>query len=252
MKKACLDYRGIIEISGPDRFSFLQGIVTQDLSLLETQPAVYALRLNRMGKILGDAWIMNKGENTWWMDVENSARLAENLNAKKLRYKVNFAPLPNVHVYAAWEGQSDSVEHAFQDNRHSELGWRFYSEQQIEGTVPVSEYRLHTLNLGIPDGSLDFEIERSMPLPWGCEYAIGWDKGCYVGQEPVARSKYQGVIRQKLLPVEFIDSGVFQLNEEGKIIYEEKEVGRLVSRFEGRGLALVVADLDAQTVEISN
>lgn len=238
---AHLSYRNVISVTGSDRLDFLQGMLTQDLRLLSEQPAVYTLRLNRTGRILGDAWLMAKDDHTWWMDVENAAALASEFALKRLRYKVEFTVL-DAPVFAWWGGSSPKV--GVMDTRHSDMGWRVYEALNPDNAVSVDDYRRHTLTLGVPDGSLDFEIGRAMPLPWGCEPAIGWDKGCYVGQEPVARSHYQGVIRQHIVPVLLQDDAPYRVDQDGNIIDNQGiPKGRLVSRFERYGLALVSTDV---------
>lgn len=223
--------------------AFLQGLLTQDLRSLENQPAVYTLQLNRMGRIMGDAWILSKDENIWWMDTENAHEVASELNNKRLRYKVQFEAI-DIKVWAGW-GDEHPPQGSISDTRHPNLGWRFYGEiNKEEGKVSADQYRLHTLSLGVPDGSLDFEIGRAMPLPWGCEHAVGWDKGCYVGQEPVARSHYQGVVRQHILPILFQENNAWKVDENKNIVDASgANQGRLISRFQNRGLGLVSIDI---------
>ena len=57
--------------------------------------------------------------------------------------------------------------------------------------------------LGLPDGSRDLEIEKAILLENGFEElnGIDWNKGCYMGQELTARTKYRGLVRKRLMPV---------------------------------------------------
>ena len=59
------------------------------------------------------------------------------------------------------------------------------------------------LSLGIPDGSRDLIVEKSILLESGFDELRGvdWQKGCYVGQELTARTKYRGLIKKRLFPV---------------------------------------------------
>src|SRR5439155_21735167 len=60
------------------------------------------------------------------------------------------------------------------------------------------------LSLGIPDGSRDLVLEKSILLEAGFDELNGvdWQKGCYIGQELTARTKYRGLIKKRLMPVE--------------------------------------------------
>lgn len=245
-----LPYRGILEVSGSDRLPFLQGILTQDMQKLSKEPAVYALRLNRMGRILGDVWVIAKDENTWWVDTENPEELAKDWMAKKLRYKVSIIPLPDQHVFAFWGEQPPTESICIADSRAEGMGWRVYGNMQQDSNN-LKGYRLHTLALGIPDGSLDLEIERAMPLPWGLEHAIGWEKGCYIGQEPVARSRYQGVVRQHIVPVYIQSKAEHLVDASGDITDSSgNKIGRFVSQFEDLGLALVSTEVTQKPLNV--
>jgi len=59
------------------------------------------------------------------------------------------------------------------------------------------------LKLGIPDGNRDVIVDRGILLECGFEElnAIDWNKGCYVGQELTARTRYRGLVRKRLIPV---------------------------------------------------
>src|SRR5207248_1243053 len=64
-------------------------------------------------------------------------------------------------------------------------------------------YDRHRLALGVPDGSRDLVIEKSILLESGFDELNGvdWAKGCYIGQELTARTKYRGLIKKRLFPV---------------------------------------------------
>ena len=66
-----------------------------------------------------------------------------------------------------------------------------------------ADYDRHRLALGIPDGSRDLLPDKSILLEAGFDELNGvdWQKGCYVGQELTARTKYRGLIKKRLLPV---------------------------------------------------
>ena len=59
------------------------------------------------------------------------------------------------------------------------------------------------LALGVPDGSRDLVLEKSILLEAGFDELNGvdWQKGCYIGQELTARTKYRGLIKKRLFPV---------------------------------------------------
>ena len=67
-----------------------------------------------------------------------------------------------------------------------------------------SAYDALRLSLGVPDGSRDLPVEKALLLESGFDELNGvdWKKGCYMGQELTARTKYRGLVRKRLFPVQ--------------------------------------------------
>src|SRR6185312_4296767 len=70
-----LEDRGILAVSGEDRRSFLQGLVSNDTAKISAERAVYAALLTAQGKYLHDFMLVEHGD-TIWLDGE-AARLAD-------------------------------------------------------------------------------------------------------------------------------------------------------------------------------
>ncbi len=79
-----------------------------------------------------------------------------------------------------------AVRHAAANQRASEADWD-----------------RHRLALGLPDGSRDLEPEKTVLLEAGFDElnGVSWSKGCYMGQELTARTKYRGLVKRRLVPV---------------------------------------------------
>src|SRR5690242_5223720 len=100
-----LPERGILAVSGPDRRSFLQGLVSNDVEKLAAGRAVYAALLTPQGKYLHDFIMVEEGE-TIWLDAE-AARLADlrrRLSMYRLRAKVEIVERPELGVAAVFGG----------------------------------------------------------------------------------------------------------------------------------------------------
>ena len=94
------------------------------------------------------------------------------------------------------------------------------------------------LELGVPDGSRDLVLDKSILLESGFEelHGVDWEKGCYIGQELTARTKYRGLIKKRLFPVR-IDGPA---PEAGTIVtLDGQEAGEMRSSRDGTGLALL-------------
>jgi len=107
--------------------------------------------------------------------------------------------------------------------------------------VDFAAYDRHRLALGIPDGSRDLVPDKSILLEAGFDelHGVDWQKGCYVGQELTARTKYRGLIKKRLLPVQ-IDG---LAPAPGTMVTAEgRDAGELRSSRDGQGLALLRLD----------
>jgi folate-binding protein YgfZ len=270
-----LDDRGILAVSGPDRRAFLQGLVSNDVEKIAADRAVYAALLTAQGKYLHD-FIMTAAGEAIWLDAE-AARLADlkrRLSIYRLRAKVTLDELPDLAVAAVFGdgvcGVLDLPEQpgaarpfaggvALADPRLMALGARvILPRQEIRETLiaagiaeaDFAAYDRHRLALGIPDGSRDLLVEKSILLESGFDELNGvdWQKGCYIGQELTARTKYRGLIKKRLFPVRIEGPGPAP----GTIVtLEGKEAGEMRSSRDGLGLALLRLDAVAEARSLS-
>jgi folate-binding protein YgfZ len=212
-----LTSRGLLALSGDDTIPFLQGLVTNNVGSLSEGKMVYAALLSPQGKYLHDFFLM-AWEDKILLDGERLRLpdLMQRLKLYRLRSKVTIEPMPdNWGVVAAW-GEQQAVA-GFADPRLPGLGYRLVGDRVAtearcaqQGWQHVDEvaYDRMRLELGVPDGSRDFTIDRSVLMHYGFEDLNGVDfkKGCYVGQEIMARTKYRGQVRKFLYQVQAINT----------------------------------------------
>jgi folate-binding protein YgfZ len=185
--------RTILEITGADRFDFLQGLVTNDVPRSEGR-LTYAALLTPQGKYIADFFLAVRGEAIL-LDVASALApaLAQRLNMYKLRTDVGIAPSA-LHVT---RGLGPAPEGALPDPRHEALGWRLYSED--EGGEPRTDWTALRVAHCIPETGIELTPETYI-LEAGFERLNGVDfrKGCYVGQEVTARMKHKTELRKGL------------------------------------------------------
>ena len=105
------------------------------------------------------------------------------------------------------------------------------------------DYERLRISWGAPDGSRDLEVGKSALLESGFDelHGIDWDKGCYMGQELTARTRYRGLVKKRLVPVQ-IDGPVpapgTQILADGKDVGVMRS-GVMRSGVAGLGLALL-------------
>ncbi len=199
---ANLPGRAVLALSGEDRASFLQGLVSADIQAIAPGDAAWAALLTPQGKWLADFFVVNDGDRLL-LDVEaaQAEMIATRLMRFKLRSQVALAPA-DLTVAVAWDGPAPPGDLVYADPRHPQAGVRILAHQ-TDATETFEAWDVRRLRLGLPDGSRDLEAEKSVLLEAGFDElgGISWTKGCWMGQELTARTKYRGLLKRRLCPV---------------------------------------------------
>jgi folate-binding protein YgfZ len=248
--------RALISLTGEDRQAFLQGLVSNDVAKATAGRALYAAFLTAQGKYLHDLFIAVDGDRLLIeCEAGRRADLLRRLSLYKLRSKVALAEenalvvglyfgegaLDTLHLAAkAGEARSEKGGVVFVDPRLAALGARAYlPTASLPAETGIREdYDRFRISLGVPDGSRDLPIEKAILLENGFDElnAIDWDKGCYMGQELTARTRYRGLVRKRLMPVA-IEGPAPEFG--APLLLGDKEAGEMRSASGDVGLALV-------------
>jgi folate-binding protein YgfZ len=259
-----LEDRGLIAVGGEEARDFLQGLISNDVAKAGAGHAIYAALLTPQGKFLHDFFLIEHGGRLL-LDCEGAraADLLKRLTFYRLRAKVTLDDVSSDHVVAAIFGDgafaaagltseagaavpfADGI--AFVDPRLAAVGARAIlprasAREKLEAAgfrpADTADYDRLRLANGLPDGSRDLVVEKSILLESGFEELNGVDfeKGCFIGQELTARTKYRALIRKRLMRVD-VDG---PLPAPGTpIMHGEKEAGEMRSGRDGTGIALV-------------
>jgi folate-binding protein YgfZ len=256
--------RGLVLIGGADRTDFLQGLISNDIRRATLDHAIWAALLTPQGKYLHDFFVVEI-DGQYFLDCESERLmdLGSRLSKYKLRAQIDLgigedyavAVLPGTAALdraglPADPGAARSLESGgivYVDPRHSEAGARAILPKDgaeaalqslgFEAGTP-DDYDRVRLPLGLPDGSRDLVVEKSILLESNFDELNGvdWDKGCYMGQELTARTKYRGLIKKRMMPVD-VDGPLPAAGTE--ILLGDKNAGEMRSGSDGRGIALL-------------
>jgi folate-binding protein YgfZ len=248
--------RGVIEVAGADARKLLQGLVTNDIETARDGSAIFAGLLSPQGKILFDFFLAPKGDGFLIeAPLASLGELVKRLNFYRLRAAVEIKEAP-FKVVACWGGEPSVVGGAiaFADPRVLELGTRVLLPQTLSlakmgcGSASEKDYHAMRIAQGVPEGGRDYAYGEAFPHEplFDQLHGVDFEKGCFVGQEVVARMEHRGTARRRILPVE----GDRQLPAAGsEVIAGDTVVGSLTS-IDGRlGLASLRLDRVEQAYE---
>jgi folate-binding protein YgfZ len=257
MKAAFLPDRGVVKVSGEDARSFLNGLVTTDVTQLAPSLGRFGALLTPQGKIIVDFLITEAPSGHgggFLIDCPRALAqgLADKLGFYKLRAKVTVENLSDhLGVLAAWDGDfAVKPDLSFADPRNDVLGWRILIPEELRqkvadligaDLVDSTAYEAHRISSGAPRGGLDFMYGDAFPHETNMDrlHGVDFDKGCYVGQEVVSRMQHRGTARTRTVKV-ILDG--FAPEPGTAIVAGDKPVGTIGSTAGQHGLALIRTD----------
>jgi folate-binding protein YgfZ len=219
------DWMGVIKLTGPDRHAWLQGMVTNDVVKLKPGEGCYAGHLNAQGKLLAQMIVLAADEAIWLLVERNATeklaatfdRLIIMEDAQVQDVSNDYDVLGIVGPRAAQSFGSFAAAPAGGLYRHEELegGRILKSDLGFEWIVPRA-VSTETLEKIVSAGATSIDadvwnvlrIESGLPLygtdidettvlPELGQRGISYDKGCYIGQEVVAKIKYIGHVNRR-------------------------------------------------------
>jgi folate-binding protein YgfZ len=204
-----LSHRGIVSLKGTDALSLLQGLVTNDMDLLKEErvPALFTAWLSPQGRFWYDFFVIKAEEDTFFLTPEkiHIPEFLKKLQLYKLRKSVTINDQSDQYqLVSSLNGKPDNTQGVWvEDPRTPRMGWIgiVSKERAIEGDLNL--YDTHRILENVPDGSRDLEADKAIILENNYDdfHGISWNKGCYMGQELMARTHHRGLVRKKLTPV---------------------------------------------------
>ena len=240
-----------LHVAGPDAFAFLQGQFSNDLRALDQSQgeAVHGLWLNQKGRVLADGFVLRTGKpDGFWVGsyfspaVTVRERLESHLIADDVQIEDQTDRWHGLTVFGA-VAPADVVgveAISFRGRRGGSPSreWLMTREPvQLQGRLlSGAEMQERRITAGIPAVPLDIG-PGDLPQEGGLEtVAVSFNKGCYLGQEVMARLQSMGTPRRRLFRV--ASDGTIPpvgtpLQQEGRTIGEMRSSGVTKNGFIG-------------------
>ncbi|CDI98050.1 protein of unknown function DUF1279 [Echinococcus multilocularis] len=237
-----LPNRELISLRGYATIDFLQGLMTNDARLIEPKNSlIYSLFLNVKGRVIGDALIYHVNHQ----DQEEPHFVIECDSKCKPSVHISEEPSLRVLVSLKVNGVASSVGDALFVGKDPRAvpGWCLrmlrHTAATPETACAPSEaiYRRTRYCLGLPEGADEFKSGEGLPLEANADlcHGVSFSKGCYLGQELTARSRFVGVVRRRVAPILFkspvnpntipLDAPIFRISKEDNKVVGNRPVG---------------------------
>jgi folate-binding protein YgfZ len=268
-----LSHLGRLSVTGRDRSSFLHGLLTNDIANLKEGHGTRACLLTPKARILADMYIHNLGDRmlldtgeaspdrlkatldqfviTEDIQIQNSTNelLLLSLQGPKTADMIRQMLRTDVSKIERLANQSLGPSVIINHDRTGQGGYDLIIPRNeaesvwqaflLQGVQPVGAEALDILRLeaALPRYGVDLD-ENTLVLEAGLKDAISFNKGCYMGQETVARATFIGRVNRRL--AQFQTKGPHGLGSGARLYGNDKEVGLVTSSAYSPALSGVV------------
>ena len=209
-----------LQVTGADRVAFLHGQCTNDIKRLQPGAHCYAAFLSPKGKMRGDAEIVCLADAFILSSVADlQGTLEKYVITEDVVLECVSAQMPEV---AVWGEKPAGL--AVYDNRLG--GWNVLGRAPAGEAMTVEEWEVRRVEAGVPLWGVDMD-ENTIPVEAGlAAWGISYDKGCYIGQETIARIKTYGHVNRHLVQL-----GMATMPERSAVtsVVESARLGKVVA-----------------------
>jgi folate-binding protein YgfZ len=210
--------RAFVRVAGPDARDYLQRMVSNDVDSLQVGDACPALLLTAKARVIAPLVIWRRGEEDFVVLTEPELDAAVRGLLVRMRLRARCEIESEEHESVLLFGSGDGFATDFRGAREA-------LDTGLSATISEDELELRRVAAGVPRWGRELD-DRVLPAEAGLEAThISFEKGCYPGQEPVARLHYRGHPNRALR--------VLRLDEvpeyDAELVHDGKVVGRVTS-----------------------
>ncbi len=194
--------RAFVRVAGPDARDYLQRMVSNDVDSLAVGDSVPALLLTAKARLIAPLVVWRRGEDDFLVlsEPELGETVRAHLTRMRLRARCEIEPEEHSCVLVfGGEGIATGFPGAVEA-----------LDADLEPTLSPDELELRRIEAGVPRWGYELD-DRVLPAEAGLDAThVSFSKGCYPGQEPIARLHYRGHANRRLQVVELDDGPVVE------------------------------------------
>lgn len=235
--------RGLIEVSGKEAVQFLNGLITNDVAKLEENSAMLAAFPNAQGRLLAVVRVLKK-DGKFLFETENATHEKVYNNLFRFTFAGDFfvEDLSDKYTFFSISNSKFQIPNliGFETNFGNDVFVSIESAEEFENdlkthnAIEISDalYEVLRIESGIPLYGIDMSEATIVP-ELGIDGLISYNKGCYIGQEIIARIYFRGHVAKQLRGLVLSESSATadELNEENAQLksVEGKNAGKITS-----------------------
>ena len=229
--------RGYVCVSGPEAADFLERMVSNEVVTLAEGEVRPALLLTPKGRIIAPLRVVREGPEAFLLITE--AELAETVASGLTRARFAAKCEIELKSYRGYLHLGADRGEGIRNDDYGIEAYETWGEEKREASDP-GELEAWRIEAGTPAWGKELD-DSVLPAEAGLDRThISFTKGCYPGQEPVARLHHRGHPNRHLRVLDIPDA-----KPSDELIYEDKVVGRVTSAVPGRALAYVRREVPA-------
>jgi folate-binding protein YgfZ len=210
--------REFVRVAGPDAAEYLQRMVSNDVEALAPGEACPALLLTAKARVIAPLVVLRRGAEDFLLLTEPGLGEVVRSHLSRMRLRAQCEIEPEQHEAVLVFGGDDGFA----------TDWPGAREVLAAGLAPTlteEELELRRIESGVPRWEREID-DRILPAEAGLdETHVSFSKGCYPGQEPVARLHYRGHPNRGLRVVELDEVPEYDT----PLLHDGREVGRVTS-----------------------
>jgi folate-binding protein YgfZ len=232
--------REFVAVSGPDAADFLERMVSNEVANLEVGSSRRALLLTPKGRVIAPLVVWRRADEDFLLLTEPGLAEAVRTPLLRARFAAKCDIEAEEHRSHVVFGETDGIP----NDDYGEAAVEVLDAEPPDELLPEDELERRRIEARTPRWGREID-DRVLPAEAGLtETHVSFTKGCYPGQEPIARLHYRGKANRSLRLLELEG----RAEPETDVLHGDKAVGRITSSVPGLALAYVRTDVPEDAV----